>query len=68
MPEAGPSCAWIKDLSCRDRARDSGFQQKKRKKFFTMRVVNYNMRLPRETVDVPTLEEVKAWLDGTLKT
>ena len=37
-----------------------------RKKFFTMRVVRYWHRLPREAVDAPTLEVFKARLDGAL--
>ncbi|KFQ97000.1 hypothetical protein Y956_09188, partial [Nipponia nippon] len=37
-----------------------------RKKFFTMRVVKHWNRLPREVVDAPSLEAVKARLDGAL--
>ncbi|KFR05658.1 hypothetical protein Y956_02778, partial [Nipponia nippon] len=37
-----------------------------RKKFFTMRVVKHRNRLPREVVDVPSLETFKARLDGAL--
>jgi len=37
-----------------------------RKKFFTTRVVKHWSSLPREVVDVPPLETVKARLDGTL--
>jgi len=37
-----------------------------RKKFFTMRVVRYWNRLPREAVDAPSLEVFKARLDGAL--
>ncbi|KFR13064.1 hypothetical protein N306_05648, partial [Opisthocomus hoazin] len=37
-----------------------------RKKFFTMRVVKHWHRLPREAVDAPSLEVLKARLDGAL--
>ncbi|KFR16631.1 hypothetical protein N306_04317, partial [Opisthocomus hoazin] len=37
-----------------------------RKKFFTMRVVKYWNRLPREAVDASSLEVFKARLDGAL--
>ncbi|KFP20567.1 hypothetical protein Z169_09671, partial [Egretta garzetta] len=37
-----------------------------RKKFFTMRVVKHWHRLPREVVEVPSLEIFKARLDGAL--
>ncbi|KFQ95410.1 hypothetical protein Y956_16065, partial [Nipponia nippon] len=37
-----------------------------RKKFFTMRVVNHWIRLPREAVDAPSLETFKVTLDGAL--
>ena len=36
------------------------------KKSFTVRVVRHWNRLPRETVDVPSLETFKARLDGAL--
>ena len=36
------------------------------KRYFTMRVVRHWNRLPRETVDVPSLEVFKARLDGVL--
>ncbi|KFQ99819.1 hypothetical protein Y956_00546, partial [Nipponia nippon] len=37
-----------------------------RKKFFTMRVVRHWNRLSREVVDAPSLEVLKARLDGAL--
>ncbi|KFV38858.1 hypothetical protein N341_00415, partial [Tyto alba] len=37
-----------------------------REKFFTVRVMRYWHRLPRESVDVPSLEVFKARLDGAL--
>ncbi|KFP23020.1 hypothetical protein Z169_13291, partial [Egretta garzetta] len=37
-----------------------------RKKFFTLRVVKHWNRLPREVVEAPSLETLKARLDGAL--
>ncbi|KFZ58381.1 hypothetical protein N338_12838, partial [Podiceps cristatus] len=37
-----------------------------RKKFFTTQVVRHWNRLPRETVDAPSLDTFKARLDGAL--
>jgi len=37
-----------------------------RKKFFAMRVVKHWHKLPREVVEVPSLETFKARLDGAL--
>ena len=37
-----------------------------RKKYLTKRVVRHWHRLPREAVDAPSLEEIKARLDGFL--
>jgi len=37
-----------------------------RKKFFTVRVVSHRNRLTTEVVDAPSLEALKARLDGAL--
>ncbi|KFO89223.1 hypothetical protein N320_10937, partial [Buceros rhinoceros silvestris] len=37
-----------------------------RKKFFTVRVVRWWTRLPREAVDAPSLKVFRARLDGAL--
>jgi len=46
--------------------REGRFRQDIRKKFFTMQVVKHWNRLPREVVEVPSLETFKARLDGAL--
>ena len=58
---------------CCDRTRSNVFKPKEGifrldigKKIFTMRVVKLRNRLPREVVEVPSLETCKARLDGAL--
>ena len=56
-----------------DRMRGDGFKLEEgrfrldiRKKFFTVRVVSHWNRLPSEVVNAPSLETLKARLDGAL--
>jgi len=58
---------------CSNRTRGNVFKLKEaryrldtRKKFFTLRVVRHSNRLPRESVDPPSLEVFKARLNGAL--
>ncbi|KFR00781.1 hypothetical protein N306_04782, partial [Opisthocomus hoazin] len=46
--------------------KEGRFQLDIRKKLFTMRVVKHWNRLPREAVDAPSLEVLKARLNGAL--
>ena len=61
-------------MSDSDRTRGNGFKIKEgrirldvRKKFFTQRVVRHWRRVPREAVYAPSLEALKARLDGILE-
>jgi len=58
---------------CSDRTRGSGFKLKEgrfrceiRKQLFTMRVLRHWNRLPRGAVAAPSLEGLKATLEGAL--
>jgi len=60
--------------ACCDRTRDNGFKLKEgrfrldmRKNFFTMGVVKRMNMLPRDVVDAPALETIKARLDEALR-
>jgi len=53
-------------LRKRQEEKEGRFRLDIRKKFFTMRVVRHGNRLPREAVDVPSLEVFKARLYGAL--
>ena len=59
--------------ACSDRTRNNGYNLEEvrfrldiRKKFFTVMMVRYWNRLPREAVDATSLEALKARLDGAL--
>ncbi|KFP44161.1 hypothetical protein N324_03341, partial [Chlamydotis macqueenii] len=59
--------------ACCNRKRGSGFKPERhrfrldiRKKFFTLKVVEHRVRLPREVVDAPSLETFKARVNEAL--
>ena len=73
VPEEGlqERCGGFFVKECSDRTRDNGFKLKEgrfrlgmMKKFCTQRVVRQWHRLPREAVDAPSLEVLKARMDG----
>ena len=49
--------------ACSDRTRGNSFKLE----FFTVRVVRYRNRLPREVENTPSLEVFKARLDGAFR-
>ena len=59
---------------CCDRTRGDGFRLRERfrldirKKFFMIRVMRHDHRLPKEVVDAPSLETFKVRLHGAVRT
>ena len=71
--EGIPKGIFSENLHLLDRAKENGFKVKEGrfsldigKKFFTIRVVRHWHRLPREVVDIPSLETFKVRLEGAL--